>query len=217
MSVSRLLRLAHSLDHNPCAGGLLEEARHLGHRPANVDHVANLRKLLGDVPGDGGHRRATASRLERHMPRRHARSVSESRREGAEVIAPAIPLADVLEKDWQAQIVQLARQLGFHRCYHTFNSRRSAHGFPDLILLRDRLVAVELKRETGKLTVEQAGWIHALLAAEVETYVLRPRNLEQAALVLAARRDPIGGHLTQPRARDAEQQLLTELRKEIDR
>lgn len=138
------------------------------------------------------------------------------------MIAPAIPLADVLEKDWQAQIVQLARQLGFQRIYHTFNSRRSAHGFPDLILLRDRLVAVELKRETGKLTDEQAGWIRALVAANVEVYVARPRDLDALARILSARAvftapddDWLPYRLSTDAARAAREQLVEELRQEL--
>jgi len=131
-------------------------------------------------------------------------------------LAPATPLADILEADWQRDVVKLARTLGWDRIYHTFNSRRSAHGFPDLVLLRDRCVMLELKREKTGLTDEQAGWLRALLAADVETYVIRPRNLEQIAAILASRRDPSGGHLTQPRAREAEHELLKQLRKEIE-
>lgn len=131
-------------------------------------------------------------------------------------MAAATPLADILEAEWQRDVVQLARTLGWDRIYHTFNSRRSAHGFPDLVLLRDRCVMLELKREKTKLTDEQAGWFSALIAAGVEAYVARPRDLEAIAAILAARRDPLGGHLITPRAREAEQQLLTELRKEID-
>ncbi len=132
-------------------------------------------------------------------------------------IAPATPLADILEADWQRDIVKLARTLGWTHVYHTYNSRKSAHGFPDLILLRDRLIAIELKREKGKLTDQQIDWARALLKAEAEIYVVRPRNLEAIAAVLAARRDPDGGHLTQPRAREAETELRNELRKELDR
>jgi hypothetical protein len=103
----------------------------------------------------------------------------------------ASPLADLLEKDWQAQVVDLARRLGWRRIYHTHDSRRSAHGFPDLVLCRDRVVFLELKCETGKLTEEQRGWLDALRGAGVEAYVARPRNLQALAEILASRGRPV--------------------------
>lgn len=99
-------------------------------------------------------------------------------------IAPATPLDQILEKDWQRQVVQLAKQLGWTRIYHTYNSRRSAHGFPDLVLVGDRVVYLELKRETTNLTDEQKGWLRALRAGGAEAYVARPRDLESLALTL---------------------------------
>lgn len=100
-------------------------------------------------------------------------------------IAPATPLEDVLEKEWQRQVVQLAKTLGW-RSYHTFDSRRSTHGFPDLVLVRERVIYLELKRERGKLTDEQADWLLALLEAGAHAYVARPRDLEAVAMALSA-------------------------------
>jgi hypothetical protein len=102
----------------------------------------------------------------------------------------ALPLADVLEHEWQSQVVELARTLGWTRIYHTFNSRRSAHGFPDLVLIRDRVLFIEVKREKTKLTVHQKEWIRALQSAGADAYVVRPRDLESLAAVLAARIPP---------------------------
>ena len=42
---------------------------------------------------------------------------------------------DILEADFQAQVVKLALLLGW-KVYHTHDSRRSREGFPDLILIR---------------------------------------------------------------------------------
>lgn len=138
-------------------------------------------------------------------------------------LAPSTPLEDVLEKEWQQQVVQLARTLGF-RLYHTFDSRRSQPGFPDLIALRERPVALELKREKGDPTDKQREWIRALTKAGVEVYIARPRHLDQLGLILSARAvftapdDPlIPYRLSTDAARAARQQLLEELRKEIDR
>jgi len=67
-------------------------------------------------------------------------------------------LVELSEKQWQAQIVELARRLNW-AVYRTFDSRRSQPGFPDLVLVRDRVVFVELKTERGKVSEEQGGWI----------------------------------------------------------
>ncbi len=104
--------------------------------------------------------------------------------------AAAKPLADVLEKEWQTQVVQLARTVGFELLYHTHDSRRSAHGFPDLCLLRERLILLELKREQGKLSEHQRTWLRALLNAGSEIYLVRPRDLQALAQVLALRGPP---------------------------
>lgn len=100
---------------------------------------------------------------------------------------PATPLVNVLEKDWQRQVRELAQTLGWKRAYHTFDSRRSDTGFPDLVLVRERVVFLELKREQGKVSDAQAGWLTALSEAGAEVYVARPRHLQDLAIVLAAR------------------------------
>lgn len=80
------------------------------------------------------------------------------------------------EKAFQAQVVALARTLGYS-CYHTFDSRHSAAGFPDLAVWRPgRFILAELKTDAGKLTPPQAGTIMELDAAGVEAYVWRPRD-----------------------------------------
>jgi hypothetical protein len=47
-------------------------------------------------------------------------------------------------------------------------------GWPDLVLVRDRLVVVEVKGDGDKLRADQERWIAALLKAGVETYVWTP-------------------------------------------
>ncbi len=68
----------------------------------------------------------------------------------------ASPLADVLEKDWQTQVVQLAKTLGY-LVYHTHDSRRSEAGFFDLVIVTwdTRLLFRELKTTKGKLSKAQ--------------------------------------------------------------
>jgi hypothetical protein len=81
----------------------------------------------------------------------------------------------VAERDFQAAVVELARLSGW-RCYHTYDSRRSAHGFPDLVLVRDgRLLFAELKSERGRVTADQRAWLSLLEGCPgVEVYVWRP-------------------------------------------
>lgn len=120
---------------------------------------------------------------------------------------PAIPLDDMLEKDWQRQVRELATTLGYHAQYHTFDSRRSDTGFPDLVLVspqRRRVVYLELKRERGKVTDRQAAWIRDLHTAGAEVYVARPRHLQVLAAVISGRPDTEPFHI-------ARGQLLLEL------
>lgn len=96
--------------------------------------------------------------------------------------------ASLTEREWSAQVVELARTLGWRHVYHTFDSRRSSRGFPDLVLVRERVVWLELKREdrrAGRLTEQQREWLLALRYAGAEAYVVRPSDLDDLGRVLA--------------------------------
>ena len=70
------------------------------------------------------------------------------------------------EKQFQGQVLDLARLFGW-RAYHTFDSRRSAAGFPDLVMVRDgRLIFAELKATAGRISADQFAWMQALQEAE---------------------------------------------------
>ncbi len=105
-------------------------------------------------------------------------------------------LAAMSEKEWSAQVAQLAKTLGWRR-YHTYRSERSEPGWPDEALVRDRFVLLELKAETGRLSGAQRDWLAALTAAGVEAYVARPSDLEALAAVLQAHTRPDGSLLEQ--------------------
>jgi len=98
-----------------------------------------------------------------------------------------VALSDMSERAWAAQVTELARTLGYQRSYHTFDSRRSSSGFPDLVLVRDRIVYAELKTAKGKLSAEQSGWLDALAQAGGEAYLWRPADLDEVAKVLGKR------------------------------
>lgn len=81
----------------------------------------------------------------------------------------------IAERAWQDDVVDTAAKLGWHRRYHTFDSRRSTAGFPDLVLVRrPRLIFAELKTETGKVTREQGDWLDDLEGCVAECHIWRP-------------------------------------------
>jgi hypothetical protein len=94
----------------------------------------------------------------------------------------------ISEKEFQAQILQLARLAGW-KAYHTFDSRRSTAGFPDLVLVRPPVVLfVELKSEEGKLRPEQKAWLEVLSRCErVEARLWRPGMWPEIERVLCRR------------------------------
>ncbi len=80
------------------------------------------------------------------------------------------------EKEFQARGLTLARLNGW-KTYHTHDSRRSAPGFPDLVLVRPpRLIFAELKSEKGRLRPAQVEWLEALAEVEraPEVFLWRP-------------------------------------------
>ena len=94
----------------------------------------------------------------------------------------------VTEAEMQALIVEAAGWGGW-MVYHTFDSRRSQPGFPDLILVRDGvMMAWELKSGSGRVTPEQQAWVDALaLIPGVTACVIRPGGLSVALRRLTTR------------------------------
>ena len=81
------------------------------------------------------------------------------------------------EEVLQDSIIELAKLLGYLH-YHTHDSRRSAKGFPDLVLVHERtgtLIFIEVKSETGTLSKNQFIWGVALNKV-VQYHVLRPAD-----------------------------------------
>lgn len=91
------------------------------------------------------------------------------------------------EKEFQQSIVELAKWNAW-MIYHTFDSRRSTPGFPDLVLVRGaELVFAELKVGTGKVTQAQEAWLAALAAAGARVYVWRPDDWPAIEQILTRR------------------------------
>ncbi len=89
------------------------------------------------------------------------------------------------EAAFQLQVLQLARLCGWRvahfRPARTAKGWRTAvsgdgKGFPDLVLVRERVLFLELKTDSGRLTAEQAAWQAALQAAGQLALVWRPAD-----------------------------------------
>lgn len=93
----------------------------------------------------------------------------------------------VTEREWQAEVVAIAKQLGW-RHFHVHDSRRSEPGWPDLALVRERLVLAELKTDTGRTSAAQERWLSLLTSAGVETHLWRPSDREHVIRTLTRRR-----------------------------
>ena len=91
----------------------------------------------------------------------------------------------ITENQFEGQVRQMAKMFGW-LYYHTFLSKWSAAGFPDCILVRERVIYVELKSETGQLSPEQYEWLEALANAGQEVYYWRPSDFEDIAEILGS-------------------------------
>ena len=104
-------------------------------------------------------------------------SASEARQRLAEQVS---------ERTLQDTIVRLAKVFGF-LAYHTYDSRRSAPGFPDLVLChpeRGETLFMELKTQKGKVRKEQRQWLDALQAAGQRAYLIRPLDMDRVEAIL---------------------------------
>ena len=87
----------------------------------------------------------------------------------------------VREDDFLAAVTELATLAGW-LVYHTYDSRRSQAGFPDLVLARaDKLIFAELKTAKGVIRAAQVTWLDTLGTVahnqpDVEVYLWRPQD-----------------------------------------
>ena len=80
------------------------------------------------------------------------------------------------EKELQTNIIRLATFRGWHH-YHTYDSRKSAFGWPDLVLCRPpHLLFIELKSEKGVLSPYQVNWLNLLGKCNQVAMVWRPKH-----------------------------------------
>lgn len=101
----------------------------------------------------------------------------------------------VPEKDFQKQFLQFAKLMGWHRAHFRpgMNQRGTWQtavagdgvGFPDVVLVRERVVWIELKSDVGTLSEEQEVWRDKLLFAKQEWYCWKPKDWPTIQTVLA--------------------------------
>lgn len=99
----------------------------------------------------------------------------------------------MLEKPFQARVIQLAKFHGFELVYHTWNSQRSAPGFPDLVMVstrHGRILYRELKSTKGRVSKEQQAWLDALVANGQDAGIWRPADLLSGRIVAELRAAP---------------------------
>lgn len=100
---------------------------------------------------------------------------------------------DLTEAELQAHVIDLARMLRWRVAHfrpamtkHGWRTPVAADGkgFPDLVLVRDRVIFAELKSRTGRVGADQQAWLDAARAAGAEAHVWRPADLQTIAEVL---------------------------------
>jgi len=101
------------------------------------------------------------------------------------------------EAAFQKNVVQLARARGWIVAHFraSLNQRGQwqtavsgdGAGYPDLTLVRERVLFVELKAEDGRVRPEQRVWLCALASAGVDVFVWRPSDWDVLTQVLTSR------------------------------
>lgn len=80
------------------------------------------------------------------------------------------------EAELQANVESLIKSMSLLG-YHTYDSRRSQPGFPDLVIVgRNGVLYRELKTATGKLSPLQRHWLDTLWEAGQDVHVWRPKD-----------------------------------------
>jgi hypothetical protein len=91
----------------------------------------------------------------------------------------------VTEREFEAAVVDVARLFGWRvahfRPAQTQKGWRTpvsydGKGWPDLVLVRERVVYVELKGHGGRVSNEQREWLQALVDAGQEAYCWYPSD-----------------------------------------
>jgi hypothetical protein len=106
------------------------------------------------------------------------------------------------EPELLAAVLDLARVFGWRTAHFRAAQTRygwrtpvqgDGAGFPDLVVVRgSRVIAIELKSDTGKVTAEQRLWLDALTDAGVLTCIWRPEHWRDGTIEHHLRRRQAG-------------------------
>ena len=96
----------------------------------------------------------------------------------------------VTENELLQTVLEMAEAMGYV-VYHVFEqshyAKRTVIGFPDLVMYRPfdfergwrrRLIVMELKSQRGVLTEQQQDWLSCFSSFKIETYIVRPSDLD---------------------------------------
>ena len=93
------------------------------------------------------------------------------------------------ETQFLRSVVSVAEDGGW-LVYHTYDSRRSQAGFPDLVMTRaGRTIFAELKSQKGRIKAAQQEWLDALDKTEgLEVFLWRPSDMDEVVKNLMGHR-----------------------------
>jgi hypothetical protein len=107
---------------------------------------------------------------------------------GKPIERPELPEADgMTHKVFQKAITDLAERNAWD-WHHQTVSKKSKEGWPDLMLFRERIVAIEVKVEPDKPTAAQLRWLDIINAAGGEAFVAYPADWAKVVEVLTRRK-----------------------------
>lgn len=92
------------------------------------------------------------------------------------------------EHEFQKEVLALAKEHGWSHAYHSYFSKRSEEGFPDIVLVRPQtgeLIFAELKAEKGRVTPAQQSWHRALCTTRsrgIGVFIWRPSDWNQGRI-----------------------------------
>lgn len=132
-----------------------------------------------------------------NLPRAALDAIDALRAQGRVTERIAGPIAEappMLEEELLRRVLLLARVNGW-RSYHPRPGRTKdgwatpvqgdGKGFVDVVLVRERVLWIELKRESGRQSREQKEWAAALEEAGQEFYLWKPSDLPNIEAILA--------------------------------
>jgi Holliday junction resolvase len=90
------------------------------------------------------------------------------------------PVFSERERDFMDKLLGAAVPAGW-MVYHTYDSRRSTAGFPDLVLVKPPVVVfAELKTEKGTPSKAQDEWLEQLgLCTDLSVHLWRPSDWDE--------------------------------------